>query len=107
VTETAEFVCDLCGGPLGREPWRGFFPFCSKCEMETIHDDLELSSTHLEMYNRLRDLRNTLADLFRELEREGPEMLKVPIIEVIEQIQDISETFYEEVIKPADVWEEA
>lgn len=75
--------------------------------METIHDDLELSSTHLEMYNRLRDVRNTLADLFRELEREGPGMLKVPIIEVIEQIQDISETFYEEVIKPADVWEEA
>jgi hypothetical protein len=51
-------------------------------------------------------LRNTLADLFRELEAEGPDMLKVPIVEVIEQIQDISETFYEEVIKP-EVWEEA
>jgi hypothetical protein len=74
--------------------------------METIHDDRELTSQHLEMYNRLRDLRNTLADLFRELESEGPDMLKVPIVEVIEQIQDISETFYEEVIKP-EVWEEA
>jgi hypothetical protein len=74
--------------------------------METIHDDRELTSQHLETYNRLRDLRNTLADLFRELEAEGPDMLKVPIVEVIEQIQDISETFYEEVIKP-EVWEEA
>lgn len=106
MADTLEFTCDLCGGPLGRAPWRGFFPFCSKCEMETIHDDRELTSQHLEMYNRLRDLRNTLADLFRELESEGPDMLKVPIVEVIEQIQDISETFYEEVIKP-EVWEEA
>jgi hypothetical protein len=107
MTERTEYVCDLCGGPLGRTPWRGFFPFCSKCEMETLADDLELTSTHLEMYNRLRDVRNTLADLFRELEAEGPEMLKVPIVEVIEQIEDMAETFNDEVVKPADVWEEA
>ncbi len=105
--ETREFTCDICGGPLGQRRWRGFPPICSKCEMESIHDTPDLSGPYLDSYNRLRDLRNTLAEVFRHLENEGEEILEgEPIVEVIDQIQDLAETFKESVVKPVEYWSE-
>jgi hypothetical protein len=104
---TREYACDICGGPLGQQRWRGFPPICSKCEMESIHDTPGLSGPYLDSYNRLRDLRNTLADIFRYLEAEGEELTEGdPIVEVIEQIQDLAETFLASAIKSADDWDE-
>ncbi|HLJ68864.1 MAG TPA: hypothetical protein VKX16_16025 [Chloroflexota bacterium] len=101
--ETREYTCDICGGPLGQQRWRGFPPICSKCEMESIHDTPGLSGPYLDSYNRLRDLRNTLADIFRYIEEEGEELSEGdPIVEVIEQIQDLAETFRETVVSSLD-----
>jgi hypothetical protein len=106
-TETKEFTCDICGGPLGQQRWRGFPPICSKCEMESIHDTPGLSGPYLDSYNRLRDLRNSLADIFRYIEDEGEEMTEGdPIVEVIDQIQDLAETFKESVVSPLDELDE-
>lgn len=103
MTETRDFTCDICEGPLGQQRWRGFPPICSKCEMESIHDTPDLSGPYLDSYNRLRDIRNALADTFRYLESEGEELVEgEPIAEVIDQIQDLAETFKDAVIKPAD-----
>jgi hypothetical protein len=103
ITETKEFTCDICGGPLGQQRWRGFPPICSKCEMESIHDTPGLSGPYLDSYNRLRDIRNTLADIFRYIEDEGEEMTEGdPIVEVIDQIQDLAETFKESVVSDID-----
>lgn len=105
-TETREATCANCGGPLGQQRWRGFPPICSKCEMETIHDTPGLSGPYLDSYNRLRDLRNQLAESFRHLETEGDEMEEgEPIVELIEQIEDIAQTFLETMVKPVDAWE--
>jgi hypothetical protein len=101
--DTKEFTCDICGGPLGQQRWRGFPPICSKCEMESIHDTPGLSGPYLDSYNRLRDLRNSLADIFRYIEDEGEEMTEGdPIVEVVDQIQDLAETFKESVVSPLD-----
>lgn len=101
--ENRDFTCDICGGPLGMQRWRGFPPICGKCEMESIHDTPGLSGPYLDSYNRLRDLRNTLADIFRYIEDEGEEMTEgEPIVEVIDQIQDLAETFKESVVRPID-----
>lgn len=105
-TETREFTCDICGGPLGQQRWRGFPPICSKCEMESIHDTPDLSGPYLDSYNRLRDIRNALAEVFRALEDEGEVISEgEPIAEIIDQILDVAETFKESVIKPVDYWE--
>lgn len=107
MTESREFTCDICGGPLGQQRWRGFPPICSKCEMESIHDTPDLSGPYLDSYNRLRELRNNLAEVFRRLEDERQEVNEgEPIAEVIEQIQDLAETFKDSVVKPAEYWEE-
>ncbi len=95
-----EAACDICGGPLGQQRWRGFPPICSKCELESIHETPGLSGPYLDAYNRLRDLRNGMADTFRYLEEEGEEMVEGdPIVEVIDQIQDLAETFKDTVVK--------
>jgi len=107
VTETRDFTCDICAGPLGQQRWRGFPPICGKCEMESIHDTPGVSGPYIDAYNRLRDIRNTLADVFRQLENDGEDMLEgEPIVEVIDQIEDLSQTFLESVVKPAEEWEE-
>jgi len=107
VTETRDFTCDICAGPLGQQRWRGFPPICGKCEMESIHDTPGVSGPYIDAYNRLRDIRNTLADVFRQLENDGEDMLEgEPIVEVIDQIEDLSQTFLESVVKPAEDWEE-
>jgi len=107
VIETRDFTCDICAGPLGQQRWRGFPPICGKCEMESIHDTPGVSGPYIDAYNRLRDIRNTLADVFRQLENDGEEMLEgEPIVEVIDQIEDLSQTFLESVVKPAEDWEE-
>ncbi|GAC1444058.1 MAG: hypothetical protein NVSMB52_02990 [Chloroflexota bacterium] len=104
-TEARDYKCDICSGPLGQQRWRGYPPICSKCEMEIIHDTPGLSGPYLDSYNRLRDLRNTLADIFRHLESEGDELVEgEPIVEAIEQIQDLAETFRDSVVKPADAF---
>ncbi len=105
--ETRDFTCDICAGPLGQQRWRGFPPICGKCEMESIHDTPGVSGPYIDAYNRLRDIRNTLADVFRQLENDGEDMLEgEPIVEVIDQIEDLSQTFLESVVKPAEDWEE-
>lgn len=105
--ENREFACDICAGPLGQQRWRGFPPICSKCEMESIHDTPGLSGPYLDSYNRLRDLRNSLADIFRYIEDEGEDMMEgEPIVEVIDQIQDLTETFKESVVRPIDELDE-
>ena len=105
--ETREFTCDICGGPLGQQRWRGFPPICSKCEMESIHDTPGLSGPYLDSYNRIRDLRNTLADICRWLEDEDEDITEGdPIVEVIDQIQDLAETFKESVVRPIDELDE-
>jgi len=107
VTETRDFTCDICAGPLGQQRWRGFPPICGKCEMESIHDTPGVSGPYIDAYNRLRDIRNTLADVFRQLENDGEDMLEgEPIVEVIDQIEDLSQTFLESVVEPAEDWEE-
>ncbi len=107
MTETRDFTCDICAGPLGQQRWRGFPPICGKCEMESIHDTPGVSGPYIDAYNRLRDIRNTLADVFRQLENDGEDMLEgEPIVEVIDQIEDLSQTFLESVVKPAEEWEE-
>jgi len=107
VTETRDFTCDICAGPLGQQRWRGFPPICGKCEMESIHGTPGVSGPYIDAYNRLRDIRNTLADVFRQLENDGEDMLEgEPIVEVIDQIEDLSQTFLESAVKPAEEWEE-
>lgn len=107
MSETRDFTCDICGGPLGQQRWRGFPPICSKCEMESIHDTPGLSGPYLDSYNRLRDLRNALAEVFRHLENEGEDIVEgEPLAEVIDQIQDLTETFEESVVKPVEYWAE-
>src|SRR2546421_5928346 len=88
--ETKEFTCDICGGPLGQQRWRGFPPICGKCEMESIHDTPDISGPYMDAYNRLRDLRNQLADTFRVIEEEAMGITEgEPIVEVIDQIEDL------------------
>lgn len=108
MADTREFTCDICGGPLGQQRWRGFPPICSKCEMESIHDTPDLSGPYLDSYNRLRDLRNAMAEVFRHLEAEGGDIVEgEPIAEIIDQIEDLADTFKSSVLKPADeYWEE-
>jgi hypothetical protein len=107
MTEVREPTCDICGGPLGQQRWRGFPPICSKCEMESIHDTPGLSGPYIDSYNRLRDLRNSLADIFRGLEEEDEAIVEgEPIVEVIDQIEDLAQTFLETVVKPAEEWGE-
>ena len=106
VPTTREYTCDICGGPLGPQRWRGFPPVCSKCEMESIYDTPDLSGPYLDSWNRLRDLRNQLADIFRHLEDEGDPLVEgEPIVEVIDQIEDLAQTFLESVVTPVDEWE--
>jgi uncharacterized Zn finger protein (UPF0148 family) len=105
--EIREFTCDICGGPLGQQQWRGFPPICSKCEMESIHETPGVSGPYLDAYIRLRDIRNTLADVFRYLENESDEINDgEPIAEIIDQIEDLAQTFLETVVTPVDDWEE-
>ena len=107
VLEERDYRCDLCGGPLGQQRWRGFPPICSKCELESIHDTPGLSGPYLDAYNRLRDIRNMLADTFRYLEDEGEPITEgEPIVEVIDQIEDLAQTFLDSAVKPVDDWEE-
>jgi hypothetical protein len=74
--------------------------------MESIHDTPGLSGPYLDAYNRLRDIRNALADSFRYLEDEEEEIAEGdPIFEVIDQIEDLAQTFLETVVKPVDEWE--
>lgn len=102
---TQEATCDMCGGPLGQQRWRGFPPICSRCEMETIHDTPGLTGPYIDAYNRLRDIRNTLADTFRNIETESiPAVEGEPIVEVIDQIEDLAQTFLDSVVVPADEW---
>jgi hypothetical protein len=55
----------------------------------------------------LRDIRNTLADVFRYLENESDEINDgEPIAEIIDQIEDLAQTFLETVVTPVDDWEE-
>ena len=106
VKDRTNYRCDICGGPLGQQRWRGFPPVCSKCEMESIHDTPDLSGPYLDTYNRLRDIRNHLADTFRQMEDDGTEITEgEPIAEVIDQIEDLAQTFLETVVKPVDDWE--
>ncbi len=99
-TETATFTCEVCGGPLGQQRWRGFPPICSKCEMESIHDTPDVSGPYLDAYTRLRDIRNQLADVFRQLEDDGMEIVEgEPVAEVIDQIEDLAETFMDAVVR--------
>jgi hypothetical protein len=107
MTDLREARCDICGGPLGQQRWRGFPPICSKCEMESIHDTPDLSGPYIDAYNRLRDLRNSLADIFRTLEAERIEVVEgEPIVEVIDQIEDLAQTFLDTVVKPVEEWVE-
>lgn len=100
-----EATCDICGGPLGQQRWRGFPPICSRCEMDSIHDTPGLTGPYIDAYNRLRDIRNTLADTFRSMEAESiPAVEGEPIVEVIDQIEDLAQTFLDSVVVPADEW---
>lgn len=92
---------------MGQQRWRGFPPICSKCEMEAIHDTPDLSGPYIDAYNRLRDVRNALADVFRLLEDEGDIISEgEPVVEVIDQIQDLTDTFRSNVVKPLDYFPE-
>jgi uncharacterized Zn finger protein (UPF0148 family) len=102
-----EATCDICGGPLGQQRWRGFPPICSRCEMESIHDTPGLTGPYIDAYNRLRDIRNTLADTIPNIEAESiPAVEGEPIVEVIDQIEDLAQTFLDSVAVPADEWSE-
>jgi hypothetical protein len=75
--------------------------------MESIHETPDLSGPYLDAYNRLRDIRNMLADTFRQLEDEGEEVVEgEPITEVIDQIEDLAQTFLDTVVKPVEEWAE-
>jgi hypothetical protein len=75
--------------------------------MESIHNTPDLSGPYLDAYNRLRDIRNMLADTFRHLEGEGEPITEgEPIVEVIDQIEDLAQTFLETVVTSVDDWEE-
>lgn len=101
-----EATCDICGGPLGQQRWRGFPPICSRCEMESIHDTPGLSGPYIDAYNRLRELRNSLADTFRTIEEEDLEINEgEPIVEVIDQIEDLAQTFLDTMVRSVD-WAE-
>lgn len=105
MTQQAQAACDICGGPIGQQRWRGFFPICSKCEFESIHDTPDLTGPYLDSYNQLRDVRNMLAESFRRLEEDGAPILEgEPIAEVIDQIEDLAQTFLDSVVRPADEW---
>lgn len=105
MTQVSEATCDICGGPLGQQRWRGFPPICSRCEMESIHDTPGLTGPYIDAYNRLRDIRNQLADTFRSIESEPiPAVEGEPIVEVIDQIEDLAQTFLDSVVIPADEW---
>jgi hypothetical protein len=105
MVDVKEATCDICGGPLGQQRWRGFPPICSRCEMESIHDTPGLSGPYIDAYNRLRELRNSLADTFRTIEAESLEINEgEPIVEVIDQIEDLAQTFLDSVVKPVDDW---
>jgi hypothetical protein len=107
VAESRDGTCDLCGGPIGQQRWRGFPPICSKCELETIHNTPGLSAPYIDAYDRLRDIRNMLADTFHHLEEEGEGIVEGdPAVEVISQIEDITQTFLESVVKPMEDWVE-
>ncbi|GAC1508575.1 MAG: hypothetical protein NVS2B16_05640 [Chloroflexota bacterium] len=98
-----EFTCDICSGPLGQQRWRGFFPICTKCELDSIHDTPGITGPYLDAYNQLRDLRNMLADAFRNLEEGKEEIIEGdPLAEVIDQIADLSQTFLDSMVKPAE-----
>jgi len=91
-------TCDICGGPLGQQRWRGFPPICSRCEMESIAEVPGLDGPYIDAYNRLRDVRNALADVFRTLEEERiPATEGEPIVEMIDQIEDLAQTFLDSV----------
>jgi hypothetical protein len=107
MTDVKEATCDICGGPLGQQRWRGFPPICSKCEMESIHDTPGLSGPYIDAYNRLRELRNSLADTFRTIESESLEINEgEPIVEVIDQIEDLAQTFLDTMVQSVDAWAE-
>lgn len=75
--------------------------------MESIHDTPDLSGPYLDSYSRLRDLRNALADAFRALEEEDLEIVEgEPIVEIIDQIEDLAQTFLDSVVVPVDEWSE-
>ncbi len=110
MTDAEQFTCDICGGPLGQQRWHGFFPICSKCELQSINDTPDLSGPYLDAYNHLRDIRNSLAAAFLELEEEDDEIsegdLREPVAEVIDQIADLAQTFLDTVVKPAEEFAE-
>jgi hypothetical protein len=73
--------------------------------MESIHDTPGLTGPYIDAYNRLRDIRNQLADTFRSIESEPiPAVEGEPIVEVIDQIEDLAQTFLDSVVIPADEW---
>jgi hypothetical protein len=75
--------------------------------MESIHDTPGLSGPYLDTYNRLRDIRNALADAFRHMENEDEPITEgEPVVEIIDQIEDLAQTFLESVVKPLDEWGE-
>lgn len=103
MVDVKEATCDICGGPLGQQRWRGFPPICSRCEMESIHDTPGLSGPYIDAYNRLRELRNSLADTFRTIEAESLEINEgEPIVEVIDQIEDLAQTFLDTMVRSVD-----
>ena len=106
MVDVKEATCDICGGPLGQQRWRGFPPICSRCEMESIHDTPGLSGPYIDAYNRLRELRNSLADTFRTIESEPLEINEgEPIVEVIDQIEDLAQTFLDTMVQSVDLTE--
>ena len=73
--------------------------------MESIHETPGLSGPYLDAYSRLRDVRNSLAEVFRYLEDEGEPIVEGdPIAEVIDQILDLADTFKESLVKPIEEW---
>jgi hypothetical protein len=73
--------------------------------MESIHETPGLSGPYLDSYSRLRDVRNSLAEVFRYLEDSGEPIIEGdPIAEVIDQLLDLTETFKEIVVKPIEEW---
>lgn len=107
MSEALESTCDMCGGPLGQHRWRHFPPICTKCEMETIHATPDLSAPYLDAYNRLRDARSMLTDTFRYLEEEEEGITEGdPITDVLDQIEDLIQTFRDSVVQTVEEWAE-